>query len=733
MRPLRGITHRIALLGWTVTLITLAVFVTAIVPQQKREFELNLESKARGVAASIKGVAAGAAVSEDYSVLVDQAMQVLSGDPAIDFLIITKNDGYSVIADRSTWKTDTLPLSWRPARREAASFIGTVPLFGRRVFHNATPFDYSGLQWGWIHVGLTLDSYDASVRRNYHRTGALALLCVAMSLLISLFYARRLVKPIHILHTAVEQVAQGNLRARAQVRSRDEIESLANSFNAMAETILARNRILESVGFAAQQLLSAAGWDAVIQGVLASVGDATGASRAYVVPNSIQDGRFTCDLQYEWRSPGAASARERWQSLSRAGSGLDPWDQMLKDRQVVTAKPGDLPDGVRVMIDPAVKSLIAIPIFVGDEWWGFMGLDDSAREREWGDAEKDSLRAVADMLGASILRQRAQYALLEAKVTLETRVIERTQELQEQVEAKDRAHAELAAAQQRLVNLSRQAGMAEVATGVLHNVGNVLNSVNVAATVVVEKLKQSRVQKLVSVAGILREHETDLARFLREDPKGTLVLPYLAKLAQHLVRERDGMMSELGDLSRHVGHIKEIVAAQQGYATTAGIVEGTSIEKLVEDALAISRSGLEREEVCVHQHFSSLPEVFTDRHKILQIVLNLVRNARDATRASGREHKEIHIEVRPVEPERFAIIVSDNGVGLRQEDLQRIFQHGFTTKSGGHGFGLHSGALAARDLGGELTVASKGPGQGATFVLELPRNPKSSDRRVMKR
>ncbi|MFN0172249.1 MAG: ATP-binding protein [Bryobacteraceae bacterium] len=729
MRSPRGITLRITLLGWLVTLITLAVFVMVIVPEQKREFELNLESKARGVAASIKGVAAGAAMSEDYSVVVDQAMQVLSGDQAIDFLIITKNDGFSVVTDRSKWKTETLGVAWRPATRAPSRSIGTEPLFGRRVFHYATPFDYSGIQWGWIHVGLSLDSYDQSVRRTYRRTGALALLCVGMSLLISLIYAKRLVKPIRVLHAAVAQVAQGNLHARAEVRSRDEIEQLAKAFNVMATTILARNQILESVGFAAQELLSATEWTAVVEEVLESIGRATGTSRAYVFENATHDGILSCSLRYEWLGPDVAATRDRWQHFPWQGGGLDHWAEQLKSRQVVTAKPAEMEEGARALLDPEIKSLISVPIFVGDLWWGFLGFDDCGQEREWGDAEKDSLGAVANMLGASIMRQRAQDDLIDAKATLECRVIERTHELQEQVAARDRAHAELAAAQQRLVELSRQAGMAEVATGVLHNVGNVLNSVNVAATIALEKLQRSRVEKLVTVAGLLQEHEGDLGLFVREDSKGGRVLPYLTKLAQHLVQEKDGMMSELAQLSRHVDHIKEIVAAQQSYATTAGFVERVSIAKLMEDALAISKDGMERDDVLVQRHFAEIPDVLTDKHKVLQIVLNLLRNARDATKASGRKLKEIHVHLRPAGPDRLQIEVSDNGIGLGPDDLQRVFQHGFTTKKGGHGFGLHSGALAAGELRGRLTASSEGPGRGATFLLDLPLQVHSSSER----
>src|ERR1035438_7247785 len=189
MRFPKGIALRITLLGWMVTLVTLAVFVMVIVPEQKREFALGLESKARGVAVSIRGVAAGAAVSEDYSAVVDHSMQVLSGDQAIDYVVMTKNDGFSIVIDRSTWKTEKLGDTWHPVARIPASSIGVSPLFGRRVFQYAFPFDYSGIQWGWIHIGLSLDAYDQSVRRTYKSTGAMALLCGALSLLISIVYA----------------------------------------------------------------------------------------------------------------------------------------------------------------------------------------------------------------------------------------------------------------------------------------------------------------------------------------------------------------------------------------------------------------------------------------------------------------------------------------------------------------------------------------------------------------
>jgi two-component system NtrC family sensor kinase len=723
MKLPRGITRRITLLGWVVTVVTLFVFVMVIIPEQKREFGLSLESKARGVAVSIRGVAAGAAVSEDYSAVVDQAMQVLSGDKAIDYVVVTKNDGFSIVVDRSTWKIETLDGKWHPAERRPAGFIGISPLLGRRVFQYSDPFDYSGIQWGWIHIGLSLDAYDASVRRTYDGTGILAVLCGGLSLIISLVYAGRLVRPIRILHGAVEKLAQGDLHARAEVHSGDEIERLAEAFNGMAQTILARNQILESVSFAAKQFLSDGDRDTVLGEVVERVGQAAGAGRACVVNMCREDGCLRPMMEREWLRPGTPSGRENWENFAWQTEIAAGWVELLSEGQVVTVAPSRVEEALRRPIDPRIKSTIFVPVLVAGEWWGIIGFDDFVQEREWGDAERDSLRAVADMLGASIGRHRVATALVEAKETLEQRVIERTRELLEQVEAKDRAHGELAAAQQRLMELSREAGMAEIATGVLHNVGNVLNSVNVSTSLVSGKVRDSRVENLVALIHMLEQHAGDLPEFLATDPKGQRVLPYLAKLGGHFQSERASMLEELESLSSHVGHIKQIVATQQSYAKVSGLVEDISLPDVVEDALRIIEPGLVRHKIQIERDFDAVPTIAADKHQILQILLNLLRNAKEAIKqGDGNGRHAIRVAIRRKGARRMTLAVEDTGVGLPPENLTRIFGHGFTTKADGHGFGLHSCALAASQLGGSLRAESEGAGRGATFILELPLN-----------
>ena len=302
------------------------------------------------------------------------------------------------------------------------------------------------------------------------------------------------------------------------------------------------------------------------------------------------------------------------------------------------------------------------------------------------------------------------------------RVETHTRELHDQVDAKERARAELADAQQHLIELSRQSGMAEIATGVLHNVGNVLNSINVSASIVAEKVAGLRVDRLAAVLEMLQDHRSDLIEYLAADSKGTRVLPYLTKLGEHLQWERSAVLREIELMRDHVAHVKEIVATQQNYAKVSGVIEELSLAALVNDALRIVEAGIERHGIRIEKAFEEVPRIPSDKHKIVQILLNLFRNAKQAIKESKSVRRVIRVAVRADGPDSVRIEVSDTGIGLPRENLRRIFAHGFTTRADGHGFGLHSSALAAKDLGGSLWAESDGPGAGSTFILKLPFN-----------
>jgi len=291
------------------------------------------------------------------------------------------------------------------------------------------------------------------------------------------------------------------------------------------------------------------------------------------------------------------------------------------------------------------------------------------------------------------------------------------------ITAMKESEAKLEQIHRQLLETSRQAGMAEVATGVLHNVGNVLNSVNVAASMLADRLRKSKSASVGRVAAIMKEHAHDLGEFMTSDPKGRVLASFLEQLGEHLAAEQAAALEELAGLEKNIDHIKDIVAMQQSYAKVSGITQTIKVVELVEDALHMNESALIRHEVkLVREYDPASPEITVDKHKVMQVLINLVRNAKYACDDSGSTEKRIVARVVSGR-DRVKISIADNGIGIPPENLTRIFNHGFTTRKNGHGFGLHSGALAAREMGGALLAQSDGLGKGASFTLELPLQP----------
>jgi C4-dicarboxylate-specific signal transduction histidine kinase len=335
-------------------------------------------------------------------------------------------------------------------------------------------------------------------------------------------------------------------------------------------------------------------------------------------------------------------------------------------------------------------------------------------------------------------RQRVDQAEQKAQARLESQVRQQTaeliranEELQEkaatlkaEIARRERAQAEKEKTHEELVKVSRAAGMSEVATGVLHNVGNVLNSINISASIVAEHLNDFNIANIARAADLMRDHANDIGNFMANDPKGRQLPDYLAQLAGHLSAEQSLLLKEISFVKMKIEHVKEIVAAQQNYGKVVGLEEPVKIEDLILDVFRIHATELTQHDVQVRHEFPpGLPKILTDKHKVLQILLNLLSNAKHAVVDSGRKDKQVTVQVSNGD-DRLRIAMTDNGVGITPVNLRKIFNHGFTTrKSGGHGFGLHSGALAAKEMGGSLRAQSEGPGEGATFTLEIPLKP----------
>lgn len=298
--------------------------------------------------------------------------------------------------------------------------------------------------------------------------------------------------------------------------------------------------------------------------------------------------------------------------------------------------------------------------------------------------------------------------LEETQHMIEVQVAERTAELQD--------------LQKRHLEMARRAGMAEIATSVLHNVGNVLNSVNISTSVIGECLRDLSLPDLERATGLLREHAGDLSQFLTQDARGRHLPAFLIELSGHMAGNQERVLAEVTALSKNIEHIKDIVTLQQSYAGVAGFVEEVSVVELIEDAIRINSASLGRHHIEIVREFEDQPNVVLAKQKFLQVLVNLLSNAKYSVMESTNPARRITVRLARGD-DRVRVEINDTGVGIPAENLTRIFSHGFTTRKAGHGFGLHSAGILVREMDGLISAASDGPERGATFIVEIPVKP----------
>ena len=316
--------------------------------------------------------------------------------------------------------------------------------------------------------------------------------------------------------------------------------------------------------------------------------------------------------------------------------------------------------------------------------------------------------------------------VLQSKMAVGARIINYENEMRvarqkaEDAQAKlEKVNFQLELTYKKLMQTAHIAGMAEVAANVLHNVGNALNSVNVSAVLISEKISKSEIPNLHKLADMIKNHSDNLADYLTNDPQGRHIPTYLCEAGNHLSQQQDEILENLNSLIKNVDHIKDIVHSQQLYTGT-GQQNKISLPELIENAIEINNAGLERNNIEVVREYEDLGNIIVDKQRVLQIIVSLIDNAEYALAESQNEPKLLKIRVVKSNVDKIKIEISDNGIGIKSENMNKIFSHGFTTKPFGHGFGLYGCQLTAKDMQGSLTVKSPGHNQGATFTLELP-------------
>ncbi len=274
----------------------------------------------------------------------------------------------------------------------------------------------------------------------------------------------------------------------------------------------------------------------------------------------------------------------------------------------------------------------------------------------------------------------------------------------------------------QLVDTSRRVGVEDATSSILHNVGNVLNSVNVSVSLVVDIFRQSLVEDVGQVADMLQAHAADLNGYIHDDPKGRQVLPYLAQLSQHISEGKSAALKELNALTTNLDHMKQIIAAHESSGKTYGLQESVVLFEIMDQALAMNKTGLDRANVTLIRQYEDVPQVLLEKAILLQILVNLVRNAKHAMLALPKAKHQLTLGIKLCEDREgfIRLQIGDTGAGIPHEHLTRIFAQGYSTKPMGQGLGLHSSALNAKVLGGALRAWSDGEGQGSLFTLDIP-------------
>lgn len=272
--------------------------------------------------------------------------------------------------------------------------------------------------------------------------------------------------------------------------------------------------------------------------------------------------------------------------------------------------------------------------------------------------------------------------------------------------------------QEELLRASCEAGKSEIATGVLHNVGNVINSVNVSVELMQEEFQNKLQTRLAATLDLLKAHEENLASFFADSPRGKHFVPFISGL----VESSSGMVSDFVRLREHVDHVKAVVAAQQSYASIQGLKSEFDVNEATELAIEINREIIRNDQITVLREFEAVPTVFADKQKLIQILINLLKNALNAIRENADSEKILVVKIYRTQEEQIAIQVIDTGIGISSENITKIFQHGFSTQKtkGGKGFGLHHSICTIREMGGNIDVESNGLKKGATFSVFLP-------------
>ena len=313
------------------------------------------------------------------------------------------------------------------------------------------------------------------------------------------------------------------------------------------------------------------------------------------------------------------------------------------------------------------------------------------------------------------------------------KMLERFREHAVSAIAKAKVLRDLVGTQKALIESAHMAGMSEIATEVLHHIGNSLNSVRTSAYLIRESTGQQRSLMLFErVVSLLKEHRQDLTAFFRKDPRAGRVPEALERIFSEINRHWLNLDGESVKLVEHVQTIVKVLQEQQKYTGVQGmLLEPADLNALIRETLTMKAYLLKEQKVQLIDNQGEVPWVLVEIPKFRRLQLYLMQNAWEAIALKAPEEGGRIALTTLLEDDLVVLRITDNGIGIASEQLEKVFEQGFTTKKNGRGFGLHYSANSMSEMLGTIKIQSGGIGTGATVSLyfklaEVTKEPRSA-------
>jgi DNA-binding LacI/PurR family transcriptional regulator/signal transduction histidine kinase len=272
----------------------------------------------------------------------------------------------------------------------------------------------------------------------------------------------------------------------------------------------------------------------------------------------------------------------------------------------------------------------------------------------------------------------------------------------------------------KLVEHAQREGMADIAADILHNIGNILNSISVSAHMMENSVKSAPFDDLLRANRLLEANMERLEDFIRNDRKGKILMRFYLKLGESMEKLREQLIYNANRLSTKLNSINEIIAAQQNYAGVASQPEELSIAAILEDALKVHAASLDKYRITVERDYRANPRLVVQRAKLFYIFVNLINNARDSMTETPLNERRLSISIYE-DGSESCVRISDTGRGIAEGAIDKVFDYGYSVKDERRGFGLHSSSSYMAEMGGVILAESAGIGKGQAFTVVFRR------------